>query len=94
MASLQTTATLDKETDEFVIHTPNPKATKYWPGSMGRSGNFAVVFARLIIDGDDYSVQPFLVPIRDRETHVPFRGVKVGDIGPKFGYNTVDNGWM
>jgi acyl-CoA oxidase len=35
VAGLETTATLDKATDEFVIHTPTIKATKYWPGSLG-----------------------------------------------------------
>lgn len=35
VAGLETTATLDKTTDEFVIHTPNIKATKFWPGTVG-----------------------------------------------------------
>jgi len=39
-------------------------------------------------------VQPFLVQIRDIETHFPLPGVKVGDIGSKLGYNTKDNGWL
>jgi acyl-CoA oxidase len=25
---------------------------------------------------------------------MPLPGVKVGDLGPKMGYNNVDNGWM
>jgi acyl-CoA oxidase len=25
---------------------------------------------------------------------MPFAGIKVGDLGPKMGYNNVDNGWM
>jgi acyl-CoA oxidase len=40
-----TTATFDKERDEFVIHTPEPKATKWWPGEMGRYATHAIVFA-------------------------------------------------
>ena len=28
------------------------------------------------------------------ETHQPLDGVCVGDIGPKFGYNTMDNGYL
>ena len=35
VAGLETTATLDLATDEFVIHTPNIKATKFWPGALG-----------------------------------------------------------
>jgi acyl-CoA oxidase len=37
---------LDKKTDEWVIHTPNLAATKFWPGSMGLMANYAVVFAK------------------------------------------------
>jgi acyl-CoA oxidase len=28
------------------------------------------------------------------ETHLPLKGIKVGDIGPKLGYNSKDNGWI
>ena len=49
VSGLETTATFDKKTDEFVIHTPSITATKWWPGEMGRLANHALVFARLII---------------------------------------------
>jgi acyl-CoA oxidase len=58
---LETTATFDKETDEFIIHTPTITATKYWPGDMGLMSDHALVMARLIIEGKDYGVQPFIV---------------------------------
>ena len=58
---LETTATLDKTTDEFIIHSPTITSTKYWPGELGRSASHAVVFARLKIDENDYGVQPFIV---------------------------------
>ena len=66
VAGLETTATFDKKTDEFVIHSPTDTATKWWPGEMGRYANFALVFARLITLDDegkpnDYGVAPFLV---------------------------------
>jgi acyl-CoA oxidase len=61
VAGLETTATFDINTDEFVINTPTNTATKWWPGDMGRFANFALVFARLIIDGNDYGIAPFLV---------------------------------
>lgn len=35
-----------------------------------------------------------MVPIRDMETHKPLPGVTVGDIGPKLGYATKDNGYL
>ena len=68
VAGLETTATFDRERDEFVIHTPSITATKYWPGDMGMFSSHAVVFARLIIDENDYGVQPFMVQLRDTET--------------------------
>jgi acyl-CoA oxidase len=93
-AGLETTATFDKTTDEFIIHTPSIRAYKFWPGSLGRVSTHAVVMAILIIDGQKYGVQAFLVPIRSREDHRAFPGVDVGDIGTKLGYNTVDNGYL
>ena len=93
MASLETTATLDKATDEFVIHTPSITAAKYWPGDLGRFSSHAIVFARLLVDENDYGVQPFMVPMRDPETWKRMPGIKSGDLGPKIGYHSKDNGW-
>lgn len=94
VAGLETTATFDKDKDEFVIHTPTIRAVKFWPGSLGRVATHAVVMAKMIIDGKVYGVQPFMVPIRSRENHLPFPGLEIGDIGTKLGYNTVDNGYL
>jgi acyl-CoA oxidase len=49
------------QTDEFVIHTPNIKATKFWPGALGVQATHAIVFARLIVAGKDHGVKPFIV---------------------------------
>jgi len=76
-----------------VIHTPSITATKYWPGDLGRFTSHAIVFARLIIDTKDYGVQPFMVQIRDVESWKIRTGVKCGDLGPKIGYHSRDNGW-
>jgi len=35
-----------------------------------------------------------MVPIRDLDTHRPLPGIEVGDIGPKFGFNGKDNGYL
>lgn len=32
--------------------------------------------------------------LRSLETHLPLPGITVGDIGPKFGFGGVDNGYM
>jgi acyl-CoA oxidase len=60
----------------------------------GQTATHCVVFARLLIDGKDYGVHQFLVPIRDRETGQPLPGVEVGDCGAKMGRNGLDNGWL
>lgn len=75
VAGLETTATLDMTTDEWVINTPTPRATKVWAGCLGRHATHAIVFARCIVDGNDYGVQPFFTPIRSMEDHVPFMGI-------------------
>ena len=56
IAGLETTATFDKEKDEFIIHSPTITSTKMWPGSMGIVANHAVVFARLIVEENDFGV--------------------------------------
>jgi len=94
IAGLETTATLDQKTDEWVIHSPTVTSTKYWPGGLGSWANHAAVFARCIVDGSDYGVNCFLVQIRDYDEHYPVKGVKCGDLGPKLGYKSKDNGWL
>ncbi|KAJ0391967.1 hypothetical protein P43SY_007526 [Pythium insidiosum] len=90
---IETTATYDKQTQEFVIHSPTLTSRKWWPGGLGKTATHAIVHARLFIDGKDHGVQAFLVQIRSLETHLPLRGIEVGDIGPKVGFNAVDNGY-
>jgi acyl-CoA oxidase len=61
---------------------------------MGIVANHALVQAQLVIAGKRYGIHHFIVPIRDMETNRLLTGVKAGDIGPKIGYNTKDNGFM
>lgn len=65
VASLETTATLDRATDEFVIHSPTVTSHKYWPGDLGRYTSHAIVFARLLVGDRDYKVHAFIVQLRD-----------------------------
>jgi acyl-CoA oxidase len=37
---------------------------------------------------------PFMVQIRESKTHKPLDGIIIGDIGPKYGYMSMDNGYM
>jgi len=48
----------------------------------------------MIIGDQNYGIQAFLVQLRDIQTHELLPGVKTGDVGPKFGYHSKDNGWV
>lgn len=50
--------------------------------------------AQLILNGKSLGPHPFVVQIRDLKTHEPLENIHVGDIGPKFGFNTMDNGYI
>ena len=43
---------------------------------------------------ESHGPQTFIVQIRDEKTHQPLPGIAVGDIGPKYGYASMDNGYM
>eukprot|EP00742_Colponemidia_sp_Colp-10_P006324 GILJ01006778.1.p1 GENE.GILJ01006778.1~~GILJ01006778.1.p1 ORF type:complete len:707 (+),score=95.89 GILJ01006778.1:27-2123(+) len=90
----ETTATYDEQTKEFIIHSPTVTATKWWPGGLGKTANYCVTQAKLIIKGTDYGVHTFIVPLRDVTSHEPLPGIDIGDIGPKIGYHTQDNGFL
>lgn len=94
--ALETTATFHRDGDDghFVIHSPTVTSAKFWPGTLGRTANHAMVIARLIDgDGIDRGIHNFLVPLRSMNNHTLLPGVTTGDIGPKIGYNTMDNGY-
>jgi acyl-CoA oxidase len=91
--ALETTATFDRDTDEFIINTPHIGATKWWIGGAAHSATHCSVYARLIVDGEDYGVKTFVVPLRD-SNHDLMPGVTVGDIGAKMGRDGIDNGWI
>lgn len=104
LRGLETTATLDLATDEWVIHSPTLTSAKYWPGGLGFSCSHAIVMARLLIPTRssssreqkyaDYGPQPFLLRLRSSSPpHAPLPGITLGDIGPKMGLNTTDNGF-
>ena len=88
---IETVARYDRETREFIIHTPTESARKDYIGNAARHGRMATVFAQLEIDDESYGVHAFLTPIRD-EKGGALPGVRIDDCGEKMGLNGVDNG--
>ncbi|CAH0690974.1 unnamed protein product [Chilo suppressalis] len=91
---LETIATYDPKTEEFVLNNPTLTSFKWWPGGLGSTVNHCVVVAQLYINGKSHGIHPFIAQIRDLDTHKPLPGVKVGEIGPKMGFQTANNGFL
>jgi len=91
VANIDTTATYDATTQEFVINTPHDEASKEYIGNAARDGRMAAVFAQLITKGESQGVHAFVVPIRGDKGE-PLDGVRIADCGLKAGLNGVDNG--
>ena len=66
---------------------------KFWI-ALAETATMSVIWAQLVIDGKKYGPHPFIVPIRDPKTHIPFKGVTIGDCGPKNGSDNIDNGYV
>ncbi|XP_011443813.3 peroxisomal acyl-coenzyme A oxidase 1 [Magallana gigas] len=91
---LETTATYDPSSQEFVLNSPTVTSMKFWPGGLGKTSNCCLVMAQLITHGKKRGIHLFFVQIRDLKTHRHMPGVESGDIGPKFGFNSNDNGYL
>jgi acyl-CoA oxidase len=83
VAGIETRAEFDAAADQFVVNTPSLTATKWWIGGAAHTATHASVFARLIVNGKDYGVKPFIVPLRDPKTFKLKPGVSIGDCGMK-----------
>lgn len=96
---LECQAIWDPKTTEFIIHSPTLTASKWWNGALGRTANHAIVVAQLLLPEKggkykSYGPHQFIMPIRDMKTNQPLDGIVIGDIGPKYGYASMDNGYM
>ena len=77
LRGLETTATYDPKTKEFILNSPKLTSLKWWPGGLGTTANHAVVMAQLITQGKSMGPHSFVVPLRDPDTHKPYPGIKV-----------------
>ncbi|OJJ55459.1 hypothetical protein ASPSYDRAFT_158588 [Aspergillus sydowii CBS 593.65] len=96
---IETYARWNPGTKDFTIHSPTLTAAKWWNGSLGRTANHAIIVAQLLLPDANgklksYGPHQFISQIRDMKTNKPLDGVVIGDIGTKFGYAGMDNGYM
>ncbi|XP_047710413.1 acyl-coenzyme A oxidase-like protein [Prionailurus viverrinus] len=87
---IQTQATFDLSAQEFVIDTPCENAEKMFVGNA-MHGNYAAVFAQLIINGRSQGPHCCIVPVRDENGSL-YPGVTAVDMMYKEGLRGVDNG--
>ena len=87
---METTATYDDSSKEFIINTPTVLSQKYWITNGFKHSNHALVFGQTIVKGKNEGLSAFLVPIRDKDMN-ELPGVEITDMGHKMGLNGVDN---
>ncbi|XP_069462944.1 acyl-coenzyme A oxidase-like protein isoform X1 [Ambystoma mexicanum] len=87
---IMTTATFDPASQEFIIDTRCENAEKMYIGNAMK-GNYAAVFAQLIINNKSQGPHCFIVPIRDHNGNM-YEGVTAIDMLYKEGLHGVDNG--
>ena len=82
--ALETTATYDRDSGTFVLHTPSSAAQKFMPNTGPAGGpKTAVVAARLLLDGRDLGAFLFLTPLSDDRGPLP--GVSVHPLPERSG---------
>ncbi|WP_342320082.1 acyl-CoA dehydrogenase family protein [Corynebacterium mayonis] len=92
---IETTATYDPETKEFVINSPTPGSKKAYIGNAARDGRWAAVFAQLYTPDSEESHGVHCLIVRIREDDgTPAKGVTPSDHGHKGGLLGVDNGML
>lgn len=89
--ALETTATYDPDTQEFVIDSPTPSSRKDYIGGAANTARVAAVFAQLFTKGESHGVHCLVVPIRDDDGN-DLPGVTTSDCQYKGGLPGVDNG--
>jgi acyl-CoA oxidase len=93
---IETQATFDLDTDEFILASPTVSSSKIWIGGLGAWATHAIVVARLIVNHHDYGNHLFLVQVRDLDTHDVLPGISIYEQRDKVlgTLRGVDNGVM
>jgi len=88
---LETLATLDLKNKEYEIHSPTLTSLKWWPTGM-YACTHAMVFAQLIINGENKGLHGFMVQLRQPDGSL-MPGVELGEIGPKLNFSSNNIGY-
>ncbi|KAL6839414.1 hypothetical protein ACP4OV_030684 [Aristida adscensionis] len=88
---IETIATYDSNSREFIINTPCESAQKYWIGGAANHATHTIVFSQLHINGRNEGVHAFVAQIRDEDGNM-LPNIHIADCGHKIGLNGVDNG--
>ncbi|ORY39607.1 acyl-CoA dehydrogenase NM domain-like protein [Rhizoclosmatium globosum] len=87
LRDLETTATFDDSTDQFVLNSPTLTSTKWWIGMVGQVATHTCILAQTIVKGENIGLNWFLLQLRDIDTGKLQPGVVCGACGPKAGRN-------
>ena len=90
---IETTATLDLDTNEFVINSPSLTSAKFWPGAMATFCTHGILMARLIIKRKGYGAHTVVIQFRNADDFSPISGMEFGDLGMKMRFNGTSNGY-
>jgi alkylation response protein AidB-like acyl-CoA dehydrogenase len=76
LQGIETQATYDPSSQQFVIKTPQNEASKFWIGGAGQHGKICTVFAQLTVGDKWQGPHVFVVRLRD-DTGAVARGVQL-----------------
>lgn len=68
-------------------------SSKFWPGLLGHFSTHQVIQAKTFVKGKSLGVQTFVLEIRDKNLK-DLPDVEAFDLGPKLGFQMVDNGGL
>lgn len=86
---IETTAELSPGERYFSINTPNPSAAKTWV-SQGLMAEECVLIATLVVQGNSYGPQAFLIKLRDEHGNL-LDGITLIDMGRKASGSDLDH---